>query len=82
MIRICSTAISASTATIGEKIERPDPERQDPPPEPQIGLARVVEEALDRPKRVRQLHPGREDVREDRQDVNVEEDVHEQLDFA
>ena len=54
------------------EVERPEA-RQEAPEEPQVRLADVVEEALDpvQPGRVRQPHPGHEDVREDQQDVDV-----------
>src|SRR5205085_9988706 len=64
------------------EVDRPEREREDAPPESYVRLAQVTEEPLHRPQRVRQLHPGREDVRQDRQDVNAYEDVHEQLDFG
>jgi len=64
------------TPTIGEKIERPE-RRQDPPEDPQVRIADVVEETLDavQPRRVRKPDPGRNDVREDEQHVDVDEDV-------
>src|SRR5665213_376330 len=64
------------------EVERAGGERQDAPPKPDVGLAHVVEEALDRLQGIRQLHPGRQDVRQDRQDVNADEHVHEQLDLT
>src|SRR5581483_5194876 len=64
------------------QVDRAGAERQDPPPEPEVRLADVVEEPLNGSQRVRQLHPRREHVREDRQDVDADEDVHEQLDLG
>src|SRR5262249_51287979 len=64
------------------EVDRSGPERQDVPPGPQIRLTQVVQEPLHGSQRVRELHPGRQDVRQDRQHVNAHEDVHEQLDFG
>src|SRR6266850_6145312 len=64
------------------EVDRACRERQQTPPQAQVRIANVVKEALHRPQRVGQLHPRRDDVREDRQDVNAHEDVHEQLDLG
>src|SRR5206468_727423 len=56
------------------KVDLAGRKREHPPPEPQVGLAHVEEEALHRPQRVRQLHPRREDVREQRQRIHADED--------
>jgi hypothetical protein len=55
--------------------------RKEAAKDPQVGLADVVEEALDsvHPDRVRQPHPGREDVREDQKEVDEREDLDEIL---
>src|SRR6266540_97665 len=53
--------------------------RQDATEQTQIGLADVVEEALNpvQPRRIGKPNPGRDDVREDQEDVDRDEDVHE-----
>src|SRR5712691_1374636 len=63
------------------KVERAE-RRQDPPEDPQVRIADVVEETLDavQPRRVGQPDPGRDDVREDEQRVDADEDVDEALD--
>ena len=60
------------------EVERAD-RRQDPPEEPQVGLAHVSEELREtaNPGRVGHPHPRRQHVGEDQQDVDVDEDVDE-----
>src|SRR6476659_10469090 len=53
--------------------------RQEPAPEPKVGVANVVEKALDpvQPQRVRQPHPRGDDVGEDQDRIDVDEDLRE-----
>src|SRR5215212_4786321 len=63
------------------EIERPN-RRDEPPEQAQVRVDDVVEERLDpvEPHRVRQADPGHDDVRQDQEDVDADEDVHEALD--
>src|SRR6185437_16882438 len=62
----------------GREVDRTE-RRQDPPEESKVRLADVTEEVGDPPDpdRVRQTHPRRQHVREDQQDVDVDENVDE-----
>src|SRR2546429_6730494 len=58
--------------------------RQKAAPQPQIGIADVVQETLDpvQPHRVREPHPRRDDESEDQQRVDVDENPQEALDVV
>src|SRR4029453_18493625 len=64
------------------QVERPE-RRQDAPEDAEVGLADVVEEALDpvQPDRVGKPEPRRDDVGEEDEDVDRDEDRDEVLDL-
>ena len=74
----CSTPTRTRTPAIGEMSIGPSP-REQPPEQPQVRLADVVQEPLQPVQRVRQPDPRRDDVDEDQQDVDADEDVDEVL---